>query len=272
MARIGMCLVCSSLFFNCKTPQWPQQCWIEREDHLLPSAGNTSPKVAQDSIYLLCGKDPLLAHVGLGRHQDKLLSIGYGVVPPHMQGIITSCWTSWGSCQPIPPASCGPSGWPLLLVFVISNLEEEFVASLRSLMKVLKGTGFSMDSWCTLQLLASSYRPCDTHHCFLGGFQAVFSPPQGLLDQPICEHLAYEDLMGSSLRGLTEVQAGNVHCPSFICQVRHFITQVYQLGQAWLPLDEWMLIIPDDFLVPRVHGKGFPAFTFLRLEMMLTIL
>lgn len=78
--------------------------------------------------------------------------------------------------------------------------------------------------------------------------------------------------MGGSPRGLTEVQLDYVHCLSFIYQARYFTTQVYQVGQAWLPLDEWMLIIPNDFLFPLAHGNGFPAFTFPRVEVMLTVL
>lgn len=53
------------------------------------------------------------------------------------------------------------------------------------------------------------------------------------------------------------VHVDNIHCPSLICQAGHFITEVHQFGQIWVPLGESMPITSDDFLVLHVPRSGF---------------
>lgn len=63
--------------------------------------------------------------------------------------------------------------------------------------------------------------------------------------------------MRYSVKGLPEVQVDNPHCPPLIYEASHFILEAYQVGQAWVPLGESMLIAPDDFLVLHVLLNGF---------------
>lgn len=63
--------------------------------------------------------------------------------------------------------------------------------------------------------------------------------------------------MGDIVKGLTEVQVDNICSTFLICQVTHVIVELYQVGQAGLPLGEAMLTTSDYFLVPNVPRNGF---------------
>ncbi|KAK4811173.1 hypothetical protein QYF61_019804 [Mycteria americana] len=59
-------------------------------------------------------------------------------------------------------------------------------------------------------------------------FSQFFNPSHRLLIQPIHQQLLYEDLIGDSVKGLTEVQVYNILCSPLIYQASHFIIEVYQ--------------------------------------------
>ncbi|KAK4832345.1 hypothetical protein QYF61_021874 [Mycteria americana] len=54
------------------------------------------------------------------------------------------------------------------------------------------------------------------HHPLGLDVQPVFNSPHCLLMQPILHQLLYEDLMGDSVKGLTEIQVDNTHFSSLI--------------------------------------------------------
>lgn len=61
--------------------------------------------------------------------------------------------------------------------------------------------------------------------------------------------------MGDIVKGLTEIQADNTLCLPLIQEVSHFTTDMSQVGQAWLPLDDAMLTTPNDFLIFILPGN-----------------
>ncbi|PKU46240.1 hypothetical protein llap_3464 [Limosa lapponica baueri] len=67
----------------------------------------------------------------------------------------------------------------------------------------------------------------------------------------------YEDLMGDSVKGLSEVQGDNIHYSSLIYQDRHFIIEDYRFGQGRLPLHESMLNTHNYLLVHHGPEKCF---------------
>jgi len=100
----------------------------------------------------------------------------------------------------------------------------------------------------------------------------------------ICPTLAWrtdEDVMGDSVRGLAEMKADSVHCCPLTYPASGDITEGYQVGQAWFPLDESMLTTLDNLLLFQhpedgIQNKGqrwgwlacsFPVSFFLSLPM-----
>ena len=135
--------------------------------------------------------------------------------------------------------------------------------SSRSLMKMLNWTGPST---------VTSYSPpawlCATDHQPLGlAVQLVFNALHCLIIQLILQQLVYEDVMQDSVKGLTDVRVDNIHCSCLVYQASHLTAEVYQAGQAWVPLGEAMLTISDDFLVIHVLGlaTSSPSLRKLRL-------
>lgn len=74
--------------------------------------------------------------------------------------------------------------------------------------------------------------------------------------------------MGDSAVSFTEVHADNIHCCPLIYQANQFFREVYQVGQAWLPLIEAMLNTLDEFFVSNVPGNA--SIIFPGVEVRLT--
>ncbi|KAK4825634.1 hypothetical protein QYF61_001419, partial [Mycteria americana] len=95
------------------------------------------------------------------------------------------------------------SATPPSLASFANLLRIHSAPSSSSLMNMLNRTGPSTDPWGTLL--------------------------------PILQQLVSEDLVGDSVKGLTEVQADNIHCSPLTYQANHFIIEVYQVGSQQHP-------------------------------------
>lgn len=71
------------------------------------------------------------------------------------------------------------------------------------------------------------------------------------------QQLVYEELIGNSVKCLTDVQVYNIHGFSLIHQASDFLIEVYQFGQALLTLGEAMLTTAADFSVLNMPGNVF---------------
>lgn len=87
----------------------------------------------------------------------------------------------------------------------------------------------------------------------------LFNPHLCLLIQPIHQQFVSENLMGHSVKSLTEVQADNIHCSGFY-QASHFTIDVYQVDQACVPLGEGIWSAAVDFFVLNIF---FPVIQYL---------
>jgi len=126
-------------------------------------------------------------------------------------------------------------------------------------MQMLNRTGPIIDPWDTLLVTGMQLDLVPLITPLRAPVQTVFNPPHHLLIQPIHQQVLYEDLMGDSVKGPTVVQVDNSHCSPLICQASHFIIEIYQVGQARLPIGEAMLTTstPDDLLVLNAPENGF---------------
>lgn len=87
-------------------------------------------------------------------------------------------------------------------------------------------TGLLGNSACYLfptRLFITDYYPLDV------AFQPCFNPPYFM---PILPQLFHEDLMGNSVKSLTEYQKDNVHCSFLIHQAGDCITEAHHVDQT----------------------------------------
>jgi len=108
-------LQCLNVFLVVKGPKlntvvevWPQQYWVQRDDHFLTLAGNTISDTNQDAIGLLGYLGTLLAQLQLSVDQHRLVflqhsfpttlpqafSIAYGCCCQSAGFSTSFCWTS----------------------------------------------------------------------------------------------------------------------------------------------------------------------------------
>lgn len=115
--------------------------------------------------------------------------------------------------------------------------------------------------WPPTRLHATDHRPLGLV------IEPVFHPPHHVLIWPIHQFF-YENLTVNSA-------VGNTHCSPLTHQTGQLILKVYQFGQMWLSLGEFMLTLPNDFTVPHVPRNSFQDYssiTFAGTEMKLTSL
>lgn len=99
-------------------------------------------------------------------------------------------------------------------------------------MKVLNRTGPSIEPLGYAVCHWPPNRFCVADHNPLSLIsQSVSNPPHCLLIQPVHQQFVYEDVMGYSVKGLTDVPAENDHCSLLSYQDSHFVV-VYQVDQA----------------------------------------
>lgn len=70
----------------------------------------------------------------------------------------TSCWTPWGSCQPISPASLGPSGWLHNWLWWVSHSPQFYV-----ICEFIEGVPYSI-----IQIITEDVKKDWTQYCLLG--------------------------------------------------------------------------------------------------------
>ncbi|GAB0181629.1 hypothetical protein GRJ2_000628200 [Grus japonensis] len=104
--------------------------------------------------------------------------------------------------------------------------------SSRSLMKILNRTGPSIDPWTTPLVtgLQLDFVPLITT-LWAWPFSRFSIHLIVCLSSPYINKF-YEDLIGNSIKGLTEMQVDNIHCSPLIYQASHFVVEVYQAGEA----------------------------------------
>ncbi|KAK4831590.1 hypothetical protein QYF61_018350 [Mycteria americana] len=114
---------------------------------------------------------------------------------------------------------------------VISKLAEGTLCpSSRSLMKMLNRMRPNIDPWATPLVtgLQLDFMPLTTT-LWAWPFSQFSVHLTIASSSPYFHWLLYKDLMGDSVKGLTEVRVDNVHCSPLIYQASHFITEVYQV-------------------------------------------
>ncbi|KAK4824875.1 hypothetical protein QYF61_021082 [Mycteria americana] len=209
----------------------------------------------EDTISLLCHNGTSLAHVQLGVHQDPWIFFCQGasqpvgpqpvpgVVPPHVQDFaLAFAELHVVPVRPFPqPVKVPQDGSTILWCIshssqfaVISKLAEGTLCSIIQIINEdveqdwmqYRPLGYTASYWPSARLQATDHHP-------LGPvIQTVSNPPRCLLSQPIHQQLLCGDLMGNSVKILTEVEVGNIHCSPLIQQASHLILKVYQVGQT----------------------------------------
>lgn len=72
--------------------------------------------------------------------------------------------------------------------------------------------------------------------------------------------------MGDTIKSIAEVNVVNTTAPTLIYEPSELNIEVYQAGQAELPLAESMLTTPDDLLALHVPGKAFQYYLFFHFS------
>ncbi|KAJ7396420.1 hypothetical protein BTVI_145394 [Pitangus sulphuratus] len=200
------------------------------QDHLPQPAGNALPNVPQDTI-------GLLGHQYHSWLMDRLLSTrtpGHSMQSCFPLGQPPACTGVWGySCpgagpafalvefQTVPPCPCCKPVKVLLKgctalwgishssqLCVIGELAEEASApSSKSLMNKLNNTGPSIDPWGDTTRDRPLTRPSARDYDPLRlDIQPVLNQPYCPLVQPTLPELAYEGVMGDSVKSLAKVE------------------------------------------------------------------
>lgn len=93
---------------------------------------------------------------------------------------------------------------------------------LQPIIQIISGMLGNTDLSGTLLVTGIQLHPATGHHTLDTTVQPLFNPPHCLLIQPTHQQLLCKDLTGDSVKGLTEVQTDNIHCPSLFYQANHF--------------------------------------------------
>lgn len=165
----------------------------------------------------------------------------------HFSSLWRSLWMA-SSCSGVSPAFCKLTEGTFCSI--IPTINEDITQDWTHCWSL----GYTISSG--VLVLVFYWTLCYVDHHLPGPvIQWVFTLSHYFLIQPMHHQLALRE---TSVKGLTEVKAENIQCFPLIYQTSHLITNIYQVGQAWLPIGEAM-ITTDDFPVLKVPGNGFQA-------------